>query len=162
MNVEALERERNVALDRITALEAEVARLTAERDEAQLSLATYKSAPSGTQHVRDDYKARVEAAEKERDDRAHQISELVRTARSEQVRAEAAEKERDDTERARRAERAGRKTAEAEVARLREALQGLLNDDDLPYPPDGDSCFCSMCQRIREARAALAPEQEQP
>lgn len=47
--------------------------------------------------------------------------------------------------------------AEARVAELEKALRGLLYDDELcRYPPDGDTCFCSSCKRIREARAALA------
>lgn len=43
---------------------------------------------------------------------------------------------------------------QARVTVLEAALRGLIEDDDLPYY--GDKCSCSMCQRVREARAALA------
>ena len=54
-------------------------------------------------------------------------------------------------------------SAEAALEQTRAALRGLLEDDELcRYPPDGDTCFCSSCKRIREARAALAavPERQ--
>jgi len=73
----------------IAALDA----LVAERDEALLSLATYKSALSGTQAVRDDYKARAVKAEAERDEARRELDETVEAYHARLREKSAAERE---------------------------------------------------------------------
>lgn len=104
-------------------------------------------------------KSRAEEAEATLAIRDKELAESARLYESAFERAEEAERERDEALTA----LSGRTVScsrcnetEARAAKLEAALRGLLSDDELcRYPPDGDTCFCSSCKRIREARAAL-------
>ena len=108
--------------------------IIAERDEARQSLATYKSALSGTQKVRDDYKAR----------------------------AVAAGAERDELERLRKPLIVALAQAEAEVQRLREALRRGCDETDYCYvcdchPSHGHAKDCALCEHDGRPRLPRTP-----
>jgi multidrug resistance efflux pump len=107
------------------------------------------------------------------------LDALLASLAAERERADTAERERDkwrqsslidtaaipqeDIDRAAELARSrGWGSAEARADTLAKALRGLLQDDDLPWPPDGETCACSMCMRIKEAHAALAAADTTP